>query len=75
MSVTSLVVNALEAIFLPTADPRSWLHYVIFISFYTMFISCMRRLSQCRYIEDHAIVLHSAVAEIQKQARVAKCIV
>ncbi|OJJ73111.1 hypothetical protein ASPBRDRAFT_492139 [Aspergillus brasiliensis CBS 101740] len=37
MSVTTVVVNTLEAIFLPEADPRSWLHYGIFISFYTMF--------------------------------------
>ncbi|GKZ83350.1 hypothetical protein AnigIFM56816_008443 [Aspergillus niger] len=37
MSVTSLVVSTFEAIFLAPVDPRSWLHYILFISFYTMF--------------------------------------
>ncbi|PYH57539.1 uncharacterized protein BO96DRAFT_260588 [Aspergillus niger CBS 101883] len=37
MSVTSLVVSTFEAIFLAPVDPRSWFHYILFISFYTMF--------------------------------------
>ncbi|OJI82036.1 hypothetical protein ASPTUDRAFT_750732 [Aspergillus tubingensis CBS 134.48] len=36
-SVTTLVVNTIEAIFLSPVDSRSWLHYILYISCYTMF--------------------------------------
>ncbi|PWY80149.1 hypothetical protein BO83DRAFT_376081 [Aspergillus eucalypticola CBS 122712] len=36
-SVTSLVVGTLEDVFLASVDPRSWLHFILYISCYTMF--------------------------------------